>query len=434
MKSIQIGRFALWAIPASLLWGCGSGDDIARTAATLDAERGAARAAGVPMGPADALPDGNTPDAENAAITYLKAPEAMKPARNAFSVIEPIDELVLSGSATPEQSKSFRAILAKVEPFLAEVERASLKPKVDFKRDWALGARLLIPEMLPLKGVIRLLCARALLRSRAGDLKGARVDLETAFRVSAHIGQEGLVIGYLVQATTQKSVQYAVVRIAKENPQSEPALAMAAELLLRCPKEPDLLRALRGEVVGGILTARTAKSFDEIQALSAGLEPPTNPSLPISEPMRDAAEVRMLQFWREVLPPIEEHPDDFRAAAELLKREWEAVEAHKEASYLLARVCLPSLDVSATAKGGCRAYTRVARALVFALDERRKTGAWPKSLPSEFTDPFTDKPLRYKSTEGGFKVWSVGPNGKDEGGERRLNPKPEADDIAMSYP
>ncbi|MBI5706175.1 MAG: hypothetical protein HZC36_04205 [Armatimonadetes bacterium] len=434
MKGTLIGRHALWAIPAALLWGCGSGDDIAQTAAMLDAERDAARKEGIPVEPTDALPDGKTPDAENAAITYLKSPEVMKEARSVLMLDEPLDELIFSRSATQVQQESFRAVLAKLEPFLAEVEAASRKPKVDYRRNWELGAHVLIPEMAPLKRVVRLLCARALIRSRGGDLTGAKSDLETAFRVSAHIGQEGLLIGYLVQITAQGFVQEAAVQIAKEKPESVPALKMAADVLARCPKEPDLLRALRGEASGGIMIARTAKSLDEIRALSSGEDPPETPTIPLSKAMRDAAEVRLLQFWRKVLPLIAEHPDDFQAAEDILRRETTIFEAHQEASYLLPRVCLPLSEVCATSKGRARASTRVDRALVFAIGEKRKTGFWPKTLPAELNDPFSDGPLRFRASKNSFKVWSVGPNGKDDGGDRRSVAKPNADDVAMSYP
>lgn len=416
------------------LWGCGPQDDIAQTAAMLDAERAAARKEGIPVEPSDVFPDGKTPDAENAAITYLKAPDAMKSAEPVFGGSESLDGKVLAKKATAEELGDFRAVLATMKPYLAEVEAASRKPKVDFKRDWSLGARLLLPELAPLKKVVRLLCTRAVLRARDGDLVSARADLETAFRVSAHIGQEGLLINYLIQISSRSSALNGAVRIAKENPGSVQALSMAADVLARCPTEPNLLRALRGEAVGAILIARTVSSIEEIEALSGGGEPPAHPRFPLTQPQRQAAEVRLLQFWRKVLPPIAAHPDDFRAAEEVLKRESAAMEAHTEGSYLLAKVCLPILDVSATSKGRAQASTSVARALVFALDEKRKTGAWPKAVPADLTDPFSDKPLRFQATKDGFKVWSVGPNGVDEGGDRRSDAKPDADDIAMSYP
>ena len=46
----------------------------------------------------------------------------------------------------------------------------------------------------------------------------------------------------------------------------------------------------------------------------------------------------------------------------------------------------------------------------------------PKWLDAVPTDPFDDKPIRYKKLAKGFVTYSVGPDLKDDGGKER-NPK-----------
>jgi len=67
------------------------------------------------------------------------------------------------------------------------------------------------------------------------------------------------------------------------------------------------------------------------------------------------------------------------------------------------------------------------------LAARVKTGAFPKTLPAGFTDPYTNKPLGYRR-EGtnGFLVYSVGPTGKFSGGI--LGEWPTRNQIVFRYP
>jgi hypothetical protein len=44
-------------------------------------------------------------------------------------------------------------------------------------------------------------------------------------------------------------------------------------------------------------------------------------------------------------------------------------------------------------------------------------------------DPFDGEPLRYAAVDGGFRVYSVGPNGVDNGGEHESDA--EIDDVAV---
>jgi len=86
--------------------------------------------------------------------------------------------------------------------------------------------------------------------------------------------------------------------------------------------------------------------------------------------------------------------------------------------------------------------------VVFALAAyRADRGTYPadlgalvhKYLPAMPEDPFSAGPLRYKREEAGFLLYSVGPNGKDDGGRSFLDqPASEdlrdCDDIAIRVP
>ncbi len=63
-------------------------------------------------------------------------------------------------------------------------------------------------------------------------------------------------------------------------------------------------------------------------------------------------------------------------------------------------------------------------------------GEFPKSLPmSPFSiDPFSGTPFVYKPETDSFVLYSVGPNGKDDGGKKRTNETNPNFDIGYSFP
>src|SRR5262249_35627204 len=72
---------------------------------------------------------------------------------------------------------------------------------------------------------------------------------------------------------------------------------------------------------------------------------------------------------------------------------------------------------------------------------RREHGTYPKTLdalaPKHLdtvpNDLFTGKPLVYKPSADGFRLYSLGPNGKDDEG-RFLNDDPPGDDVGVQIP
>jgi hypothetical protein len=59
------------------------------------------------------------------------------------------------------------------------------------------------------------------------------------------------------------------------------------------------------------------------------------------------------------------------------------------------------------------------RAGVSVESYRSEHGQLPNSLPSAFSDPFDGQPLRYKKLAKGYVVYSVGEDGKDDGGDEK---------------
>jgi hypothetical protein len=90
-----------------------------------------------------------------------------------------------------------------------------------------------------------------------------------------------------------------------------------------------------------------------------------------------------------------------------------------------------------------RRYRAILRCIVATLAVERYRLAhdhWPDSLgdlvPAQLrdvpTDPFDGKPLRYLQLDGGVVIYSVGPDGQDDGGTiDRKNPNRDGTDIGF---
>lgn len=69
--------------------------------------------------------------------------------------------------------------------------------------------------------------------------------------------------------------------------------------------------------------------------------------------------------------------------------------------------------------------TRRAGTVLASLEGIVDQGTGKHAIPS---DPFTGDPLRMRSDERGIVIWSIGPNGKDDGG-RIQEEAPGTDDL-----
>ena len=92
-----------------------------------------------------------------------------------------------------------------------------------------------------------------------------------------------------------------------------------------------------------------------------------------------------------------------------------------------ARMLLPALGKVGEADARCHAELRSAIAGLAAERYRLKCGRWPDTLdtlvpaflPGVLADPYDGRPLRYRRLPEGVVVYSLGPDGQDDGGRMR---------------
>jgi hypothetical protein len=91
---------------------------------------------------------------------------------------------------------------------------------------------------------------------------------------------------------------------------------------------------------------------------------------------------------------------------------------------LLLHVLVPAVDGALIREAETRVAGRLIRIGLQLERARLRDGRYPADLtflaqldrPIETNDPFTDQPLRYHPDDAGFLLYSVGSNGRDDGG------------------
>jgi hypothetical protein len=123
--------------------------------------------------------------------------------------------------------------------------------------------------------------------------------------------------------------------------------------------------------------------------------------------------------------------------------QWEAVadELRRAPRGLLTAVIVPALWGSAERSARGDAHRRVARTALAVHNYRARHGRLPAKL-ADLTpepliavpeDPYDGKPLRFRRNAAGAAVYSVGPDGRDDGGAR-FDRAEKTGDLAIELP
>lgn len=108
-------------------------------------------------------------------------------------------------------------------------------------------------------------------------------------------------------------------------------------------------------------------------------------------------------------------------------REFHEEVAADPVGLLLPRILMPAFGQAARSYAVDRSWQDAMVTTCAALRFRADTGAWParaedlvpKYLPAVPLDPWTGTPIRMATDAGGFRVWSTGEDGRDDGGDPR---------------
>jgi hypothetical protein len=446
-------RRKIWLIVAILgagvLFLCGLGGmaalqvfDFPIAARQLPAAEREYRALGLPWVAADLRPRPAVVEAENAAIPIREI--VASGLLEGFSrEYEEIEGLLRDGrlAEAEERLRAHREVLARIVD-------AARRPDLDFERDWDLGPFLLLPEYAEIRSMARLLVLDGRLKAARGDTEGAASRLVDVRRIGAHAGREPIVIGHLVYVACE-SMALRALEDALASRRGDAAGLARLRAVAEADLSPPVFRdALRGEMYMGIAAIRNFnhRQLRQVASTKADADLHLDPAtLRRDGAPRGTVEraflARHLQMWAEAERRMARHPDDVRAQSRVVQELSARLDGERRLSHLTSALFFPVFTQAADAYVRREATERTVLAAARVLEFEARHGRFPDRLEEVGAlspDPFDGEPLRYRQTDDGFRVYSVGSNMRDEGGlvpsETPDGGDRRAGDVVAGYP
>lgn len=337
--------------------------------------------------------------------------------------------------AAPEGASASTVILtamADADPLVQTFCEASRRPYAVFPVQWSEGFNALLPHLANLKTLQLLLEVRVIAYLAAGQTERAFAETECSWRIAGLLRREPLLISQLVRfALLQLAAETAWQGIAAHAWNDSQLETLQAQFSVEDGLE-SLILALEGE------RAMSLEAFDRwtqnrtlfwasVPDLGGESGPTGSPRLPLGWIRQN--QVSLAAFYQDLLTKV-------RRLAETPEEQWgdlnhygtdNSVFTTRATPYnLLARMLAPALD-KAVVKAVRSDVTMRSAATGCALERYRlKHGTYPESLTAlvpEFLprvplDPGSRQPLQYRRTSDGlFRLWSVGSDGRDDGGQ-----------------
>jgi len=404
-----------------------------RTRYGLEAEIARLRAAGEPVTLEELWPPEIEPESENAALLYQQADNLFK--KNGFEAFEKSVGTDVSwddpGSWSEETVATVRQMVEQCDEALALVRRAAHMDRCRFDPKWGWPATTPIYHYAMLRQAARALYWSAALKLHDGDADGALEEARDAFLTSRAVATERTLIGLLVQlAIIQTGLGEAQSVLAESTPRPELLRSFLADAeQTRAALRQHLVDAFKGERVAAL--ASMAELLDAVDLLPAASRraapPPPRASLAwLGRPVIGGMVMgyldtvtRAIEFGRANWVEAQPSMDTLQSDAARWRTHY-----LRNRSRVLAALAVPAWVSAKKAETRAEAALAVAEVAMALKLYQGEHGEYPESLdalsgaflPVVPTDPFTDKPLVYVRRDGGFLVYSVGPNGKDDAG------------------
>lgn len=418
-----------WIGVGAMVAGVAYGVLLMAASRRLRQEYEALRADGRPMQASEIIPK-EVPAPDNAALVY----------RTAIQMLEAERPLALDASKTPQThgtqtlwsqlcdvarnaqnptnaaaAEQLRLLLQDkvVLEALDRVERGTTRPGYWQDLDYSKGPGILLPHLSQYRDLSRVLAAKARQHAAEGDATAAWRAVASGLRFADAAKNEPILISQLVRVAQAGIAIETLQRVAEKVPPPMEVSAEAQNLLASFDNRAPGALAFAGErlIFGEWVWNRSASELSSV--LEEGWWAP-NLYKTLLRPayVRDhAAYLHVMRTWSR---KYAESPSQNGTVPD------DRVMSDVPRYCVFTRMLAPALSKVHEKFGMLEAQTRVTRAGLAAIRYRQEKGRYPTDVQTlsvvGLNDPFTGKPLIYRSERNGFVVYSVGLNFRDDGG------------------
>jgi hypothetical protein len=326
-----------------------------------------------------------------------------------------------------KQTNDLSAELAPLGPALTEARKLKDLPQGRYPSA-APGSNGLpaLLEIQQVRTITNLLGHDALLRSQRNDADGAVQSCQAMFNVARSIGDEPTLIALLVRLNCRAIALRKLEQVLAQGQPSDAVLADLQALVADDEAQPLLLIAARGE---------RAFADSEVQALRSGKIKPSQVAgtsggfkigpIDLEELFSPFLIGSIARSHAAILRYLTEFVTISRQPVEDQQRLIQKLEAGLPSQPPLVRLLAPAVSKVADAYRRTQAEVRCALLMLAVERYRLKHQRWPETLDALVadklvarvpTDPYDGAPLRFARVEDGVVIYSIGPDGKDDGG------------------
>jgi hypothetical protein len=390
-------------------------------------------------------------DTANAAPLYQAAFAAL----DADPVAGAPDSPLGRSSTVDAQDAAVADLVARHSETLSLLREAAGRDVCRFTRDWTRPSLdMLIPEMQSVRQTARLVQLAARRKATTGDVTGALGDVALLHRMGQHAAAEPILISGLVGLAIDTIALDTLAQVLPKLDASDLDRLDSPTIRNLVHTVPSFKRHFFGEEAFGTMMFASlgdgASAMNSLAFLSMmGASGPT-PTI-WSPPLKSLIGI----LYRVFLLPEDflAYRSTLRAYQQLLAapksfsdsmREAKAIEdsLNNDRRGILTGLLAPALSSCIRSGVRSQALHRAAAVAVAATRHRIETGSLPESLddlvpsylPLDPADPFADAaPLRLKKSDDSLVIYSVGPDGEDDGGPLPPGTEPAAanDDVGL---
>jgi hypothetical protein len=396
--------------------------DTVDNSANLDNLVAEAKKQGFPFESKELIGSTLVPDSEN---SYLEINKLIKEFPDVVKLSKAtVDFKIVRGGKIPSEMLGIVARSRAIGKFT----------KLDVHRDYDLGMSITYPEYVYLRQVARTLRMQGLQQVANGDASAA---LETLSLIR-NLGHQLTNDKFLIDGLVNYAINRIYLKTASEMIgwlESDRNAVAQIKKVLDVPLESlDFKTVLKGEFFQGVTLARNYKLFGGLKAMASGKYPVVDPKKVKRSGLPDSMLERgklaaMIENMLKVKGIVESEPN--------LAIACKKADAYEDAMPMTVSNAFPKAALPIWGPAG-EAWLKpnLERLMLLqAIDlmGRRQGGEYPGSI-SDIPDPIAGGTVHYKRTAGGFMIYSLGRNKKDDGGPKNKTDRKESDDFGFEFP
>ena len=379
----------------------------------------------------------------------------------AFTILE-ADRLLIGqdsplgmSSTVDVQDAAVAELTTRHSETLSLLDGAASRDVCRFTRDWTrTSLDMVLPEMQTMRQAARLVQLAARRKVAAGDVAGALDDVTIIYRMSQHAAAEPILVSGLVGLAIDTMALDTLAQVLPDIGPSDLDRLDDDPIRDLVHVVPSFKRHFFGEeALGAMLFATLCDggsaldSFDLLTLIGSSSPTPTLWRTPLKPIFSFLFRVFLLPediaAYRSTLRAYQRLLAQPKSFAEIT-REAKAIEdaLHTDRRGIVTSLLAPALSSCIRSGVRSQALHRAAAVAMAATRHRIVKGSLPESLedlgpeflPLPPADPFvTDAPLRLKQTDSGIVIYSVGPDGEDDGGPAAPGTEPAGgnDDVGL---